>query len=117
MAQPMTDDFNKWAAGKKGAAAKSRKGPARDFRVEKADNGFISYANHDVTPGTEKMRPYGMDIESMQTRKVHPTIKHAADHMIALFGGGGGKVEEEPKQPKTPEKAASDKKKAEAEKD
>lgn len=110
MATPQTDDFAAWEKGKKGAKAKAAKGPARDFRIERVDNGFVSYANHDVNPKIQKM-PGAYIGDSMTSRKVHPSIEDAASHLIALFGSGGGKTPVEPKQPTTPQKADSDAKK------
>ena len=113
MAKPTTDDFNKWEAGKKGAKAKARKGPARRFSVEKLDDGsFSSAAEHDINPDKERSM---MDYPGrMSTSGSHKNINDAAKTMIALFGGGGGEMEEEPKQPKTPEKQASTEKKDKA---
>ena len=87
-------DFEK---GKKKSAKKAAKGKASHFRLERADNGFISHTEHEMKPSANK-GAYPIGMEDMQTRMVHPDIQHAADHMTKMFGGAAA----EPKEKETP---------------
>lgn len=73
-------DFEK---GKKGAETKKRRGAVKSMTIRKADNGFISKAEHEDN-GDGKM---GMYQPTMQTEKVHPDAHALASHVSQMFGG------------------------------
>ena len=63
------------------------KTPIRRVSFEPSDNGgFISKTEHEP-PARSKNGPY-IDYEDCTKTNVHPSVQHAAAHLIASFGGG-----------------------------
>lgn len=80
-----TTSFSDFEKGKKGEAAKKRKGPVRSMRIHPvAKGGFVSEAEHeDMSDGNNHAMMYG----SPTTKKHHKTAEEAGKHVTEMFGG------------------------------
>jgi hypothetical protein len=80
--------FDQFEKGKKGGAAKAKKGPAKSFHLEKLDNGFKSTTYHEEPVSATKGKEIrGAVMGPAMTGMEHPDVAHAAAHMATMFGG------------------------------
>jgi hypothetical protein len=83
---------------------KTSKMPIEKMTFEPADNGGFISRTHRPDPPRKSGDPY---VENVPEKNVHPTVQHAAAHLVQSFPGGKKKSAAKPAAKRQPTEAAS----------
>lgn len=79
-----TTSFEEYESAKKATSTKTKRGPVRSIRHERAENGIITHIEHDPPEQVGAKMNYA---PGERRQVLHSTPEEAGSHLSVVFGG------------------------------